>query len=263
MKQNQNKFELRQYQKSFVKIFLISIMLTLFIFSSCTIHDFGTDPDNDQETIKGSGDLIIEEIEVPYFHSIIMNTAGLVTISQGTEQNVEVTVDENIMEYIIVRVQDDNLVIEIVKDVTLSDYDLTIDVSMTELSALVTNSAGSIKGLNKFEEDVVNLMVNSAGNIVLELDANRLNSMCNSAGNLFLSGQVTDHNVMLSSAGSLIAFELLTDTTTIILNSAGSAQVCASKLLDVTINSVGSVFYKGDPVIIKHINSIGGIYPAY
>ena len=97
---------------------------------------------------------------------------------------------------------------------------------------------------------------------LLKLIADQLNSMSNSAGNLFLKGKVTEHNVMLSSAGNLSAFELLADTTTIILNSAGSAQVYASKLLDVTINSVGSVFYKGDPVIIQHLNSIGRVYSA-
>jgi len=262
MKQNQYQIGLGQDQKSFVMTMRILNLITIFIFSSCTIHDFGTDPDDNQNTVKGSGDLISEEIEVPYFHSISMNTAGLVNITQDLEQNVEVTVDEKIMEYIVIRVQDEELIIEVVEDVTLSDYELTIDVRMTELSSLVTNSAGSIKGLNTFEEDQVDLMVNSAGNIYLDLKANQLNSMSNSAGNLFLSGEVAEHKVMLSSAGNLSAFELLTDTTTIILNSVGSAQVFVSKLLDATINSVGSVYYKGDPVIIQHINSIGGVHSA-
>jgi hypothetical protein len=226
------------------------------------IHDLGTDPDIDKIKIKGSGNLVSEEIEVPYYHSISMNTAGLVNITQGTEQNVKVTVDENIMEYLLIQVRDDELIIEVVHDVSLSDYELTIDVSMTDLVALVTNSAGSIRGLNTFEEDQITLMVNSAGSIFLDLKASQLNSICNSAGNLFLSGQVTDHNVMLSSAGNLFAFELITEKTIIILNSAGNAQVFASKLLDVTINSVGSVHYKGDPELIQRINSIGRVFSA-
>jgi hypothetical protein len=262
MRQKNYPSVFRNYQRSWDIRFLSSGIIFLFIFSACSIHDLSTEPDNHKKKVEGSGNLITEEIEVPYYSSITMNTAGLVTLTQGTEQNVKVTVDENIMEYIIIRVQDDDLIIEVVNNVTLSDYELTIDVSMTDLEALVTNSAGSIRGLNTFEEDEVNLMVNSAGNIFLDINASQLNSMCNSAGNLFLSGQVTEHNVMLSSAGNLFAFELLTDTTTIVLNSVGNAQVFASKLLDVTINSIGSVYYKGDPVIIQHINSLGRIYSA-
>jgi len=242
--------------------FLALGMIILSILSSCSVHDFGTDPNDDQTRIKGSGEFITEEIDVPYFHSISMNTAGLVTITQGTEQNIDVTVDDNIIDFLIIKVQYDVLIIEVVDNVTLSDYKLAVDVGMTDLESLVTNSAGSIRGLNTFKEDQVNLMVNSAGNILLDLEADQLNSMSNSAGNLILSGQVTDHNVMLSSVGNLSAFDLLTDTTIIILNSAGNAQVSVSKLLEVTINSTGSVFYKGDPVLIQHINSIGGVYSA-
>jgi hypothetical protein len=186
-----------------------------------------------------------------------MNTAGLVNITQGDKQHIEVTADDNIMEYLSIRVETDMLIIEIVSDVSLSEYELMVDVTMTDLRSLVTNSAGSIKGLTTFEEDQVNLMINSAGNISLDLIANQLNSMINSAGNFLLSGQVVYHHTMLSSAGNLSAFGLDTETTIILVNSAGNAQVTVSKLLDVTINSVGCVYYKGYPDLITHINSIG------
>jgi hypothetical protein len=248
--------------RSLGPFYLASLIIILFIFSSCSVNDLVTGPDNEQNKIEGSGEFITEEIEVPYFHSISVSTAGLVSIRQGTEQNVIVTVDDNIIDYLIVRVQDDELIIEVINNVQLSNYELAIDVNMTDLESLVTNSAGSIRGLNTFEEDRVNLMVNSAGSIFLNLIVDQLNSMSNSAGNLFLSGQANKHNAMLSSAGNLSAFELATDTTTIILNSAGNAEVFASELLDVTINSVGSVFYKGAPVIIQHLNSIGRVYSA-
>ena len=262
MSQQKYPLILNNNQRSRGLFILISVIISLFILSSCSVNDLGTGPDNEQNKIEGSGEFITEEIEVPYFHSISMNTAGLVNIRQGTEQTVIVTVDDNIMDYLIVRVQDDELIIEVINNVTLSNYELAIDVSMTDLESLVTNSAGSIRGLNTFEEDRVNLMVNSAGSIFLNLIVDQLNSVSNSAGNLFLSGQANKHNAMLSSAGNLSAFELATDTTTIILNSAGSAEVFASELLDVTINSVGSVFYKGNPVIIQHLNSIGRVYSA-
>lgn len=249
-------------QTSSVKYLLMVSILISLILPACIVQDWSTEPENDNLKIKGSGNLISEEMDVPYFHSISMNTAGLVTVTQGTEQHIEVTVDDNIMEHLSIRVHTDELIIEVVRGVSLSEFELTIDVIMTDLKSLVTNSAGSIKGINTFEEDQINLMVNSAGNIILDLKAYQLNSMINSAGNLLLSGQVTHHNAMLSSAGNLSAFDLYTETTVIMINSAGNAQVTASKLLDVTINSVGCVYYKGDPVLIQRINSIGRVISA-
>ena len=262
MKQKKYPKNFRLNHRFFRAFYLTSSIILLFIFSSCMTGDLATDPWGAQLRIKGSGNLVSEEIDVPYYHSISMNTAGLVTITQGTKQHVQVTVDENIMEYLIIRVLDDELIIEVVNNVTLSDYELTIDVSMTDLESLVTNSAGSIQALNTFQEDEVMLMINSAVNIYLDLEAGQLNSICSSAGNLYLSGYVTDHNVMLSSAGNLFGFELMTETTSIILNSAGSAQVFVSKLLDVTINSIGSVYYRGNPDVIQQINSIGRVFSA-
>jgi hypothetical protein len=250
-------------QSLFAEMYFVAIILIIsLLLSACLIQDLSTEPENGHAKVKGSGVPISEELEFPHFKSITMNTAGLVNITSGTDQIVEVTVDDNILEYLSIYVENEVLVIEVVDNVSLSDYELTIETTMTELRSLVTNSAGNIKGLNTFEGDQINLMVNSAGNISLDLKVNQLNSMINSAGNLFLSGQTEHHNAVLSSAGNLSAFGLEAETTTILLNSAGNAHVTVTELLDVTINSVGCVYYKGYPQVIQNINSIGCVVPA-
>ena len=259
----QNNQTLNVGQKVALKWYLLLyIIIVALTMPSCMIEELATEPDNDRIKVRGSGDMIMEDLDLPFFNSISMNTAGLVEITSGTTQEVVLTVDDNVREYISIRVQDNYLIIETVEDVSLSDYELTVEITMTDLKSLVTNSAGSIIGLNTFEEDDVSLLINSAGNISLDLRVNQLNSMINSAGNLFLRGQAKNHSTMLSSAGNLSAFGLETETTGILLNSAGSAQVSVSKLLDVTINSAGCVFYKGHPQIIQHINSVGCVVSA-
>ena len=83
MKQNKYTVEFSHHLKSYRMIFLTSILISLFIISSCSINDLGTESHSDQKKIEGSGDLISEEIEVPYFHSISMNTAGLSRLYRG------------------------------------------------------------------------------------------------------------------------------------------------------------------------------------
>jgi hypothetical protein len=238
--------------------YLLTTLIGLALLNmSCMTDELSTHPDYEKESIKGSGILVSVERNGGYFHSVSMNTAGLVTVTQGSEQNIQVTVDDNIMEYIVISIIDGELVIGITPGVNLSDFDLTVDLTMIDLEVLCTNSAGSIIGMNTFEEDIVDLIINSAGNICLDLRAEQLNSLLNSAGNLMVSGEVIDHYAQVSSAGNLNAFDLETNKTTLMVNSAGNAHVNVSQLLNVTINSVGSVFYKGYPKIIKHINSIG------
>ena len=260
---NQNNFKSHiRNLVSYKNYVLLSLLIISFTLPSCMIEDLATKPHIDNTKVRGSGDLISEQLDLPYFNSISMNTAGLVEIESGSDQEVQVSVDDNIWEHIIIRVQDEELIIEVEQGISLSDFDLTVEVRMTDLKALTTNSAGSIRGLNTFEEDQIRLMINSAGSISLDLIANQLNTLINSAGSLLLSGEVAYHNSMLSSAGSLSAFGLQTETTVIMLNSAGNAHVSVSELLDVTINSVGSVYYKGNPEIKQKINSIGSVISA-
>ena len=129
---NLNYSFIYRYNQAVTRMFFLSlVMMILLIISSCTIHEFGTEPDGDKIKIEGSGDLITEVVEVPYYHSVLMNTAGLVNIVQGDEQQVKVTVDENILEYVNIFVNNDELNIEVDHRIILSDYELTIDVIMT------------------------------------------------------------------------------------------------------------------------------------
>lgn len=242
--------------------YLLTILALLILNMFCTVHDSPTSPRISDGSIWGSGHYVTEIRTLPDFHSVEMSTAGNVNITYGTEQDVAITVDDNILKYITIAVHNGKLIIGVTPNTRLSNYNLTVNLTMTDLEELTTSSAGSIVGKNRFSADHVRLILNSAGNISLELEAEELNSSLSSAGNLFLSGSVVEHRSTLSSAGSLHAFNLNTDKTLITLNSAGNAEVYVTQLLDAGLFSVGSLFYKGNPKIISNITSLGRIINA-
>lgn len=213
---------------------------------------------NSFNSIKGSKILVTEVRSLPIIHSVHIATAGKVIISQGPEQEVSVTVDDNIMQYIETKVSNGTLVIGIEKNISVNDFDLTVNIKMSDLEALTTSSAGTIEGNTTFIADNVSLVLNSAGNIMLDLEADRLLSILSSAGNLFLDGTVTNHHAVVSSAGNLHAFNMIADSTTVTVSSAGNAEVYVTDFLDAIISSVGSVYYKGNPASIHEtVTSLG------
>ncbi len=240
-------------------IFVAAILVLVSLNTACVIRDASMSPD---ERINGSGNYITETRNFPDIHSVNMTTAGNVKVTYGTEQEVTVTVEDNIMEHIATTVSGGELFIGTAQNVQISNMHLTVNITMTDLEALTTSSAGTIEGQNKFEADDVSLFLSSAGNIILELEADELYTSLSSAGSLFLCGSVNKHHAVLSSAGSLLAFDLITDTTKITVSSAGNAQIYASQLLDITISSIGSVFFKGNPTITQRITSLGRLYDA-
>lgn len=246
---------------------LLTIFYFLFILSVSSgcdnvdgITDSGCNTNNN--TIHGSGNPVTIVRELPEFHSINHTTVGLVSLTCADTQKVSVTVDDNIYQYVKMEVVNGELVISIVSPEGLSDFDLKFDISVPEIRMLTTGSAGQIEGKNKFYADKVFFNLYSAGSINMEIEAEEVHSTLFSAGNLFIKGSAGVHFANLYSAGNLNAFSLDTDTTFIVLNSAGNGYVKVSNYLDATLVSAGSVYYLGYPQIVRRIYSIGRVYNA-
>lgn len=240
------------------RIFLLIVAL-LSLNTSCLIIDVNDEFNDCDEFFEGSGFLQTEIRALPDFNSVDMTTAGKVFVSSGAEQQVSITVDDNLIEFITTTVRNGKLFIGTKSGVSLSNMNLTVNLTMTDMNELIASSAGSIVGRNKFAAESVRLILSSAGNIRLDVEADRIYSNLSSAGNLYLSGNVREHNAIVSSAGNLYAFDLTTDTTKITLSSVGNAEVYVTQLLEATLSSIGSLYYKGHPTIYKNLSSKGKV----
>ena len=239
---------------------LFVILFLLLLNSSCLIIDVSDSFKNDR--ITGSGYLITEQRTLPAFNAVEMSTAGKVYITYGTEQEVTVVVDQNIAEFITTSVHNGKLYIGTEHGISLSNYKLIINLTMTDLEKLVTSSSGDIIGKNQFSVDRVGLVTNSSGDICIDLEADRLCTRISSSGDIYLSGSVALHEATISSSGDVYAFNLITATTKISISSSGNAEVYASRLLDVKISSSGDVYFKGYPTIYQSLSSSGKIFDS-
>ena len=235
-------------------IFSVLILITM----SCKDKT----PTSSTEVIVGSGNLVTELRSLGTFHSVDLTTVGTVNITFGPSQEVSVTVNDNILEYITTIVSNGTLTISIESGVQVSNLNLTVNLSMTDLEKLALSGAGTIIGNNKFTGDSVSLVSTGAGEIRLRLDVNQLSSSLTGAGEIFVSGKARQHQIQISGAGTIHAFDLLTETTTINVTGVGNVEVNVSQLLDVNISGAGSVYYKGHPTITQNITGTGSIIDA-
>jgi len=107
---------------------LLSIALVLIVLNvSCFIIDVTDSTDESNDRVKGSGYLITDSRTLPNFNSVAMNTAGKVYITYSSEQELVVTVDQNIAEYIITSVHNGKLFIDTKRGVSLSNYKLIVN----------------------------------------------------------------------------------------------------------------------------------------
>ncbi len=231
-------------------------VLTVLPFTGCDDDDDGP---TSISTVKGSGVMTTAYRSVGDFNSVEMNMVGQITITSGASNICSLTVDDNILQYIQTSVSGNRLVIFRPHDVSLTDYDLTVKLTMTDLEAIDLNGVGTVTSLNQFVADDVSVSVDGVGSVNLDLNVGRLTSTGNGVFSMVLTGSAGKHTCTMEADAFISSFNFLTDTTVIILEGAGNAEVTAFRRLDVTISGSGSVYYKGYPTINTVITGSGQV----
>lgn len=262
----------------FGKLFAVCSLLIMTIFVSCSDDNNPTGP---KMEIKGSGNIVSEERVATAFRSVDFTSVGNVHITSGATQLVTISADDNVIEHIFTTVSKGVLKISSDPAVNLSEFDLDVYLTMTDLEKITLTGVGNIVGTNTFLVDTVELMLDGVGNIDFNLDsdmiyatlegvgnfnlnleAGRLVSALNGVGNINLEGSAPYHQCVHTSTGSILAFNLITDTSYVVQTAVGYTELYVNDYLNVIISGLGSVYYKGHPSIDVIISGTGQVINA-
>ena len=260
-----NYFKSKRFKSKNLDPFIgFMLLVSIFVNYSCVDESspISSNYNYSENSVKGSGNVVSETRDFDSFHTIHIATAGTVFLTQSDTQNVKVTIDDNLIEYIRFSVANNVLIIDVAPGYSLRNMHLSVQIKLPLLKELHTSSAGEFVSQSTLYCDELRIFTSSAGNVSLDLEANYLFTSLSSAGNVNLTGTASNHDVFISSAGSLHAFNFITDTTTIHLSSDGMGQVFVKKLLNATLSSLGLLYYKGNPVIHATVSSLGKIINA-
>jgi len=218
------------------KIFLAKIIFffsPLILFSAC---DKSSDINND-ETIHDSGKIVTQTRNVDECSGITIKNIGNVYLTQDNEQSIRIEADDNIIEDVITREENGILTVGL-EEGSYSNIALKIYVSLKTIESLTINGAGKVVTENPIECDSLNCAVNGAGNINLKGNGNYLECSINGAGNLN-------------------AEEFIVKKCKVLVNGAGACTIYVTDELDASVNGAGTIFYYGNPPVVK--TSITGL----
>jgi hypothetical protein len=232
------------------KAAFLFVIMTLLL-GSCYLDGW-------DQGISGNGNVVEESRDVDGFSGVHVNTGIDVYLSEGEDFEVTVEADENLQEVILTERKGDLLVVKTDRVNIRRARSKKVHVTLPELTELKISSAGDIEGETPFTCEDLNISISSAGDLTLEVDAERIWMDISSSGDARLAGSCRELDVNLSSAGDLNAFDLVAEKATVDVSSAGDARVTATDEISMNASSAGNIYYRGDPKVIHSRSSSAG-----
>lgn len=219
--------------KIFAALFITAVAITSIGCKNMISVSVGKGP-----SIAGSGNVVKEDRTVDPFSKIDFQGGGTLTIRQGEEQSVSVSVDDNLLKVIETTVADGQLTIKPNNDI--SDFKLDIEVVVVKLDELKLSGVGT---MNLKSIDAEALMVKISG-------ATKING----------EGKAKSLSINSSGACSLDLEDLVAQTVTIESSGASKSTVHATEKLDAKVSGVGKVTCYGSPKTVdKSVKGVGKI----
>ncbi len=227
------------------------LIIIALLVNSCIIDGWNNG-------ISGNGHVEEESRDVSGFTGVHASTGIDVFISEGSDFDVKVEADENLLEVILTELNGNMLVIKTDRVNIRSAKSKKVYVTMPKLKELKISSAGDCKGMTSFNCDDLRVSISSAGDLKLDVEANRIDINISSSGDATLTGRTGVLDANLSSAGDLHAFDLIAETVSVDVSSAGDARVYASEEISMNASSAGNVYYKGEADVVHSRSSSAG-----
>lgn len=233
------------------KLNLLLLAILTLTLQSCYFEGWN-------QGISGNGNVIEEDRNISGFAGVHVSSGIDVYLSEGDDFEVRVEADENLMEVILTEVKGNMLVVRTDRYGIRRAKSKRVHVTLPDLEELKISSAGDCVGRTPFTCDDLRLDISSAGDLSLEVEADRIDLDISSSGDAKIEGSAKILNVSLSSAGDLHAFDLIADKVDVNVSSAGDARVHATEEISMNASSAGNIYYRGGAEVIRSKSSSAG-----
>ncbi|MDX9826268.1 MAG: head GIN domain-containing protein [Spirochaetia bacterium] len=243
------------------RLFFFSFPLLFFCASCVLVFPF--------DGLMGNGDVVSRNLALASFDSIQNHTSAKVFISKGTQSKASITIDENLLEALDIRVDYGTLVIATKPGKSiLSSTRFIVDVTLPSLKELRVYGSGSISCEDNFygrrlelsnngsanisgyfEYEEIKASIAGSGNIGATLLADKVTVQIDGSGDVALQGRAGSFEAQINGSGDIAGRDFTARRAQIAISGSGSATCRVQEWLKVNINGSGDVNYYGNPYL--------------
>jgi hypothetical protein len=235
-------------------LFLPVMVFVLVVSTSCIF---------DLNAITGKGNIVTENRNAKDFTSIELQTAADVEIVKGNSFSVRASDYENLIQYLVVEVIDNRLIIK-KKPNSPNSWNSKAKVMVTlpdPLYSMKLSGSGNMRVRSAFN-DLGVLALSGSGNIELKSDCRlkKLEAQISGSGNMYGTGTVEDLYTKISGSGNMHFADLKAKSGNCTVSGSGNVYVFVQNRLDAYLSGSGDIVYSGTPSVNSHKSGSGHIY---
>lgn len=201
-----------------------------------------------KKEIKGNGNLIKFKKQVPEYEEISVTSSFDITLYQAQEGNLEISVEENLKDYLNISSVGGKLKIEWSKNVNINHKKpVKISVPVESINKIMMTGSGNIQNNFTLKEKNLDIVLTGSGNIFLQLETNHTVSRLTGSGDIKLTGKTTELQSIVTGSGNFSGYDFIADDVTANVSGSGNNDVYASQKIDATVTGSGNINYKGHP----------------
>lgn len=214
---------------------------------------------NGQFGIRGEGPEVERKVSIDRFRSIALPGSAKVFITQGSEQEVRIVGQENIIDNLDLEVRGETWEIDQKRPVWRSET-LKIHITMETLKSIRISGSGDVEFVSHFTglKDL-DVRISGSGRMDMDMDALDIRADISGSGDLFMKGSARDLDFTISGSGKIKAWDLKAEKASVRVSGSGGMEVNVSERLNARVSGSGNVFYKGNPRVDSSVSGSGNV----
>ena len=230
----------------------IALIMAL-IMSSCAFDvNFGAGK-------RGNGDVVKDKREVTDDFTVVSASEGLdVYVTQGSDYEIAVEADENIIDLIGTDIANGKLKVHTIENIGRATK--KVYVTLPEVSGLYSSSGADLISQGVIETEMVSLDASSGSDLQVELSADEVDADASSGADIRISGQANLFYADASSGSDIKAKDFMVKRCNANASSGADITVNVSESLTADASSGADISYTGDASVQKKKSVSGSVH---
>ncbi|MFD0792237.1 head GIN domain-containing protein [Mucilaginibacter litoreus] len=223
-------------KKHHINIILVIAIASVTVLTSCRRF----------RCKKGSGDIKSETHKVGDFTKLDIAGGFKVTLKQDSSQNVVITADDNLLQYILTDVNGGTLRIKNKRNICGS-REITLVIGVRNLNEIEASGGIELKTDGRLNVKDLHFDLSGATKVDMDLSAANVSTEGSGATEIALRGQAASHDLHLSGSGKVNALDFVVGRYNIETSGASECKVNVLNELSVHTTGASDIQYRGNP----------------